>query len=80
MNLKKQYDKTLKNVPTVREDLLRIELEVYKNRADHLNNNLRVIEISLLTFFQFYFKINRYRLEVVVKATYDLHSNKHWLK
>ena len=80
MNLKKQYDKTLKNILTVSEDLLQIELEVYKNRADHLNNNLRVIEISILTFFQFYFKINRYRLEVVVKATYDLHPNKHWLK
>ena len=52
-------------------------LEVYENRADRLSNHLRLNEISILTFFQFYFKINRNQLEIVVKATYGLHSNKY---
>ena len=50
-------------------------LELYKNRADHLSNNLRLNEISLLIFFQFYCKINRNKLEIVVEATYGLHPN-----
>ena len=45
-------------------------LEVYQNCANCLNNNLRLNEISILTFFQFYFKITRSQLEIVVKATY----------
>ena len=53
-------------------------LEVYENRADHLRNNLRLNEISILNFSQFYFKINRNQLEIVVKATYDLHPNKYF--
>ena len=48
-------------------------LEVYKNGADNLSNNLRLNEISLLIFFQFYCKINRNQLEIVVEATYGLH-------
>ena len=32
---------------------------MYENRADHLSNNLRSQEISILIFFQFYCKINR---------------------
>ena len=51
-------------------------LEVYENCADCLSNNLRLNEISILTFFQFYFKINRNQLEIVLKATYSLYPNK----
>ena len=50
---------------------------MYENRADRLRNNLRLNEISILRFFQFYCKINRNQLEIVVKATYGLHSNKY---
>ena len=74
MNLKKGYDKTLKYIPTLSEDWL----EVYENCADRLSNNLRLNEISTLSFFQFYCKINRNQLEIVVKATYGLHSNKYF--
>ena len=51
-------------------------MEVYENCADRLNNNLRLNEISLLTFSQFYFKINN-QLEIVVKATYSVRPNKY---
>ena len=53
-------------------------LEVYENCTDRLSNKLRLNEISILTFFQFYFKINRNQLEIVVKATYGLHSNEYF--
>ena len=43
---------------------------MYENRADNLSNNLRLNEISILIFFQFYCKINRNQLEIVVEATY----------
>ena len=51
-------------------------LKVYEKLADYLSNNLRLNEISLLIFFQFYCKINRNRLEIVAEATYGLHTNK----
>ena len=47
-------------------------LEVYKNCADHLRNNLRLNEIFILIFFQFHCKISRNKLKLVVKATYRL--------
>ena len=50
---------------------------MYENRVDSLSNNLRLNEISILIFFQFYFKINRNQLQISVKATYGLHSDKH---
>ena len=49
-------------------------LEVYENCADSLSNNLRLHEISILIFFQFFCKISRNQLEIVVEATYGLHS------
>ena len=49
-------------------------LEVYENRADNLSNNLRLHEITIIVFFQFYCKISRNQLEIVVEATYGLHS------
>ena len=55
-------------------------LGVYQNCANCLNNNLRLNEISILTFFQFYFKIIRSQLEIVVKATYGLYPNKYFEK
>ena len=53
-------------------------LEVCENCADCLNKNQRLNEISILSFLQFYYKIRRNQLEIVVKATYDLHSNKYF--
>ena len=51
-------------------------LKVYENCADHLSSNLRLNEISILTFFQFYSKKkNRNQSEIVSEATYDLHPN-----
>ena len=51
---------------------------MYENRVDHLSNNPRLNEISILTFFQFDCKINRDQLEIVVKATYGLHPNEYF--
>ena len=51
-------------------------LEVYENCADRLSNKLRLNKISILTFSQCNFKINRNQLELAVKATYGLRSNK----
>ena len=50
---------------------------MYENRADRLSNSLRSNKISILSFFQFFCKINRNLIEIAVKATYDLHSNKY---
>ena len=52
--------------------------KVYEYHADRLSNNLRLSENSILSFFQFYCKIKINRLEIVVKATYDLHANKYF--
>ena len=51
---------------------------MYENCADRLSNNLRLNEITILSFLQFYCKITRNQLEIVVKATYGLHSNKYF--
>ena len=48
-------------------------LEVYENRADHLNNNLVLQEIFILIFFQFYCKINWNQSQIVVQTTYCLY-------
>ena len=48
---------------------------MYENGADNLSNNLRLNEISVLTFFQFYSKINRNQSEIVVEPTYGLNPN-----
>ena len=53
-------------------------LEVYENCPDYLSNNLRLNEISIFAFFQFYCKINRNQLLIFVKTTYDLHSDKYF--
>ena len=55
LDLKIEYDKTPKNIPTVSEDCL----EVHENCAYHLSNNLRLNEISMLIIFQFYCKISK---------------------
>ena len=49
--------------------------ELYENCADHLRNNMKLNEISILTFFRFYSKINRNQSEIVVEITYGLHPN-----
>ena len=51
---------------------------MYEICADHLNNNLVLNEIFLLILFQFYYKINKNKLEVVVEATYGIHPNKYF--
>ena len=51
---------------------------MYENCADHLINNLRLNEISILIFFQFYCKTHRNQLEIVVERTYGLHPNKYF--
>ena len=51
---------------------------MHENRADCLSNNLRLNKISILSFSQFYFKIDRNQLEIVVKATYGLHPISLW--
>ena len=48
-------------------------MKVYGNRTDHLSNNLRLNEISKLTFSQFYCKIKKKQLELVLEATDGLH-------
>ena len=73
--MKKEYDKTLKNIPTRGRGFAEDSLGGYENCADHLSNNLRLNEISVLTFFQFYCKINRNWLETVEKTIYGLYPN-----
>ena len=48
---------------------------MYENRTDHLSNNLRLNEISILIFFQLYCKINRNQWGTVVEAIFGLHPN-----
>ena len=49
-------------------------MEVYENRADNPSNNLRLHEISIPNFFQFYCKVSRNQLQIVEDATYGLHQ------
>ena len=77
LNLQKRYDKTLKKDNNCTWGLAKDWLEVYENWADRLSNNPRLNEISRLTFSQFYFKINKNQLKIVLKATYGLHPNKY---
>ena len=44
-------------------------MELYENHSDCLSSNLKLSEISILTFSQFYFKINRIQLEIVVSSS-----------
>ena len=78
LNLQKRYDKTLKIDNNCTWGLAKDWLEVYENWADRLSNNPRLNEISRLTFSQFYFKINKNQLKIVLKATYGLHPNKYF--
>ena len=70
--------KLLKKIPTVSEELLEDYLEVYKNHPDHLNNNLRLKEISILIFLQFYCKINREQLEILIEVAYSSRPKKYF--
>ena len=51
---------------------------MYEICSNHLGNDLRLNEISVPVFFQFYCKINRNQLEIVVEITYGLHPNKYF--
>ena len=72
LDSKKGSDETLKNISTVSEDLLRVARKCMKMLMPC--NSLRLNEVSILIFFQFYCKINRNQLQTVVEATYGLHS------
>ena len=48
----KKIDKALENIPAVNEDLPRIAWK-------RISNTLILQEISILIFFQFYWKINK---------------------
>ena len=65
LDLKKGFEKYISCKRGFAEDYL----EVYENLADNLSNNLKLNEISILIFFQFYCEIKRNRLEIVVGAT-----------
>ena len=45
---------------------------MHENRADHVSNSLRLQEISILIFFQFYCNTNRNQLQIVVETDYGL--------
>ena len=53
-------------------------LEMYENRADHLSNNLKLNQISMLIFFQFYCKTNRNQLKIVLESLYGVQVNKYF--
>ena len=53
-------------------------LKLYENCTDSINNNLRLSEIYIVTFFGFYFKINRNQLVIIVKATYSWYNSKYF--
>ena len=74
MDLKKGYDKTLKNT-SCRRGFAENCLVVDEDCADYLSNNMRLNEIFIPTFFLFYCNLKRSQSEIVVKATYGLHSN-----
>ena len=59
LDLKKGFDKTLKNITSCKQGSAEDCLEVYENCADHLSNSLRLKEMFILIFFQFYCNINR---------------------
>ena len=40
-------------------------MEVHENCTDHLRNNLRLSEVYILNFLQFYCKINGNQFEIV---------------
>ena len=77
MDSKKEHSKTLRNILVVREELLRFPRSVWKLRW--LSSiNLRLDEISILIVFQFYWKISRNQLEIVVEGTYSQHPNQYF--
>ena len=53
-------------------------MDVYENRGDGLSKILEINEIFILIFFQFYCKINRKQLEILVEVTSDLRVNKYF--
>ena len=53
-------------------------MELYENCTDNLSNNLILNEIFILIFFQLYCKIDRNQVEIVVEATYGLHSYQYF--
>ena len=57
---------------------IKVGIIVAVDKLNVLSNNLRLNEISILTFSQFYFKMNGSQLEIVVKATYGLHPNEYF--
>ena len=50
-------------------------LQVHETCADHLSNNLRLNEISILIFLSISLQNKQKPLEIVVEATYGLHPH-----
>ena len=50
---------------------------MYENRADDLSNDLKLFDISILIFFQFYSNMNKNQLKIVVEET-CLHPNEYF--
>ena len=72
LDLKKRFDiKLLKHI-NCKQRFAENCLEVYENCSDYISNNLRLNEIAILMFFQFYCKINRNQLEIAAEKTYSL--------
>ena len=53
-------------------------LEVYENCVDQSKNKLRLRKPLYLFFFQFYCKIKRIQLEIVVETTYALNPYQYF--
>ena len=76
LDLKKGFYKNL--IYNCKREFAEGFLEVYENRADDLSNDLKLIDISILIFFQFYSNINKNQLKIVVEETYCLHPNEYF--
>ena len=68
--MKKEYDKTLKNIPTVSENWVTIDWKCTKQQPE--------IKQNLYTQVFPNFTAEEAELEIVAKATYGLHSNEYF--
>ena len=68
LDLKKGFYKNL--IYNCKRQFAEDFLEVYENRADDLSNDLKLFDISILIFFQFYSNMNKNQLKIVVEETW----------
>ena len=50
---------------------------MYENHTDHISNNLRLNEISIIVFLPILFQNKQKLIRNSSKRTYELHPNKH---